>query len=115
MLFRSSGNLNSVKTTARFIKNDIDQFGYQNYNLALLDGTRDYPAHSFRYFLEVFGGRPLSQADYPQTRVLYVISPYPQANVLAERIWEIESVKPAVLTASWEFAASENIYKIEKQ
>lgn len=111
----SRGNLQSVRTTAQFIKNDIDQHGYQNYNLALLDGTRDYPAHSFRYFLEVFGGRPLSQAEYPQTQVLYIISPYPQANVLVEQIWEIESVKPAVLTASWEFATSENIYKIEKQ
>ncbi|MCG2691711.1 hypothetical protein L6272_02675, partial [Microgenomates group bacterium] len=76
---------------------------------------RDYPAHSFRYFLEVFGGQPLSQAEYPQTQVLYIISPYPQANVLAEHIWEIESVKPAVLTSTWEFATSENIYKIEKQ
>lgn len=114
-LLRQNGNLNSVKTTARFIKNDIDQYNYQNYNLALLDGTRDYPAHSFRYFLEVFGGQPLSEADYPQTQVLYVISPYPQPDVLAERIWEIDSVKPAVLTAAWQFAASENIYKIEKQ
>lgn len=111
----SNGNLKSVRTTARFIKDDIDQHGYQNYNLALLDGTRDYPAHSFRYFLEVFGGQPLSQAEYPQTQVLYIISPYLQANVLAEQIWEIESVKPAVLTSAWEFATSENIYKIEKQ
>lgn len=114
-LLRQNGNLKSVRTTAQFIKNDIDQHGYQNYNLALLDGTRDYPAHSFRYFLEVFGGQPLSQAEYPQTQVLYIISPYPQANVLAEQIWEIKSVKPAVLTSTWEFATSENIYKIEKQ
>lgn len=111
-LLRQNGNLNSVKTTAGFIKNDIDQHGYQNYNLALLDGTRDYPAHSFRYFLEVFGGRPLSEADYPQTQVLYVISPYPQPNVLNEQIWEIKSLQPAELVESWQFPTSENIYKI---
>lgn len=111
----SNGNLRSVKKTAAFIKKDIDQHNYQNYNLALLDGTQDYPAHSFRYFLEIFGGRPLSQANYPQTQVLYVISPYPQPNVINETTWEIASVKPAALTASWEFPDSENIYKIEKQ
>lgn len=111
-LLRQNGNLNSVKTTTLFIKNDIDQFGYQNYNLVLLDGTRDYPAHSFRYFLEVFGGRPLSQAEYPQTQVLYVISPYPQADVLNELIWEIKSLQPAELVESWQFPTSENIYKI---
>ncbi len=108
----STGNLNSVKITAGFIKKDIDKFGYQNYNLVLLDGTRDYPAHSFRYFLEVFGGRPLSQADYPQTQVLYVISPYSQTNVLNEPIWEIKSLQPAELVESWQFPTSENIYKI---
>jgi len=111
-IMTSTGNLNSVKATAQFIKNDIDQFAYQNYNLALLDGTRDYPAHSFRYFLEVFGGRPLSEADYPQTQVLYVISPYVQTNVLDEQIWEIKSLQPAELVESWQFPTSENIYKI---
>ena len=111
-LLRQNGNLTSVRTTARFIKNDIDKFGYQNYNLVLLDGTRDYPAHSFRYFLEVFGGQPLSEADYPQTRVLYVISPYSQPDVLAEQIWEIKSLQPAELVESWQFPTSENIYKI---
>lgn len=111
-LLRQNGNLDSVKTTAKFIKNDIDQHSYQNYNLALLDGTRDYPAHSFRYFLEAFGGRPLSQAEYLQTQVLYVISPYLQPNVLNEQIWEIKSLQPAELMESWQFPTSENIYKI---
>ena len=108
----SNGNLKSVRTTAKFIKNDIDQHNYQNYNLALLDGTRDYPAHSFRYYLEVFGGQPLSEADYPQTQVLYVISPYSQPNVLNEQIWEIKSLQPAELVEAWQFPTSENIYKI---
>jgi hypothetical protein len=111
-ILSSTGNLNSVKATAQFIKKDIDQFAYENYNLALLDGTRDYPAHSFRYFLEVFGGQPLSEAEYPQTQVLYVISPYPQPNVLNEPVWEIKSLQPAELVESWQFPTSENIYKI---
>ncbi|MFH0943378.1 MAG: glycosyltransferase family 39 protein [Candidatus Beckwithbacteria bacterium] len=110
----SQGNLNSVKTTAQFIKADIDQHQYSAYNLALLDGTRDYPAHSFRYFLEVYGGQPLSQADYPQTQVLYVISPYQQTDVLNNPIWEIQSLQPAELVESWGFETSENIYKIER-
>lgn len=110
----ANGNLKSVQTTARFIKADIDQHQYLSYNLALLDGTKDYPAHSFRYFLEVYGGKPLTQADYPQTQVLYIISPYRQTDVLSETIWEIDSIKPARLIDVWEFENSENIYTIER-
>lgn len=110
----SKGNLNSVQKTSNFIWADIQTNNYQNYNLTLLDGTRDYKAMAFRFFLTKIGGRPLGIGDYPQTQVLYVISPYIQANVMSESIWEISSLQPATVSASWQFPDSENIYKIER-
>ena len=110
----SNGNYQSVQKTGQFIVADINKNHYQNYNLALLDGTKDYKAMAFRYFVERDGAKPLGIADYPQTQVLYVISPYQQTDVLNEPIWEINSVMPATLSAQWQFKTSENIYKIEK-
>jgi len=109
-----NGNLKSVQTTAEFILKDIEANHYQNYNLVLLDDTRDYKAYGFRYYLEVYGGQPLDIAAYPQTDILYIVSPYRQTDVLSEQIWEINSLKPAQLTQTWEFSTSENIYKIER-
>ena len=111
-----TGNLKSVKTTAQFIKADIDENGHLNYNLSLLDGTKDYKGYSFRYYLEVFGGHPLGIDEYPKTNVLYVISPYihDPKEVLNNPIWEINSLTPSKITKVWEFQGSENIYKIER-
>jgi len=111
-----NGNLKSVEKTARFIKQDIDKYNYQNYNLTLLDGTRDYKAMSFRYFLELYNGKPLGVDKYPQTNILYVISPYKQENDVADNpIWEINSLQPTELIDVWEFDDSENIYKIKRK
>jgi len=115
-IFSQKGNLQSVRKTASFIKKDIDDKNYQNYNLALLDGTKDYRASSFRYFLELYGGQPLGIDKYPQTNILYVISPYKQENdVVDNPIWEINSLQPTELIDSWEFDDSENIYKIKRK
>lgn len=110
----STGNFKSAETTGRFIIKDVGVHNYQNYNLTLLDDTHDYKAMAFRYFVERFGGQPLGIADYPQAQVLYVISPYRQTDVLNEPIWEITSLLPAIVSAQWQFPASENIYKIER-
>ncbi|MFC1627032.1 ArnT family glycosyltransferase [Patescibacteria group bacterium] len=113
---RQTGNLRSVQKTAEFIKKDIDENNHQNYNLSLLDGTKDYKGYSFRYFLQVYGGQPLGIDQYPEADILYVISPYTQdpQEVLNHPIWEIRSLKPSQLTKIWEFDTSENIYKIER-
>jgi 4-amino-4-deoxy-L-arabinose transferase-like glycosyltransferase len=112
--YAGKGNLDSVKKTSEFIINDINQNQHQNYNLTLIDGTRDYKAMSFRYFLELNELKPLSMSDYPKTDVLYVISPYKQTNISNHPIWEIESLKPSKVTQVWEFHKTENIYKIER-
>ena len=109
-----TGNLNSVKKTTEFIKHDVINNQYQNYNVALIDGTKDYRASSFRYFLSLTSVQPLDYDQYPQADVLYVISPYQQSDVLAIPIWEINSLKPAQITDQWEFVESENIYKIQR-
>lgn len=109
-----TGNLNSVKKTAQFILNDVNEHGYQNYNLTLIDGTRDYKAYSFRYFVKVLGGTPLGIDQYPATQVLYLVSPYLQTEILSKETWEIKSLKPAEVTQTWEFEGSENVYKIER-
>ena len=109
-----TGNLKSVEKTAQFILNDVAENNYQNYNLTLIDGTKDYKAYSFRYFAKALGGNPLGIDQYPETEVLYLISPYKQTDILAKETWEIKSLKPAQVIKEWQFEDSENIYKIER-
>ncbi len=109
-----TGNLKSVKKTAQFILADVANNNYQNYNLTLIDGTKDYKAYSFRYFVKALGGKPLNIDQYPETDVLYLISPYQQTDILKIETWEVKSLRPAQVTETWQFEASENIYKIER-
>ena len=110
----ATGNLQSVEKTAKFILEDVKANQYTAYNLTLIDETRDYRAQAFRYFVEVYGGKPLGEADYPETDILYVVSPYIQTDILSRQNWEISSLLPADLIQSWEFTGSENIYKLKR-
>ena len=110
----ATGNLQSVEKTAKFILEDAKANQYSAYNLTLIDETRDYRAQAFRYFVEVYGGKPLGEADYPKTDILYVVSPYRQTDILSRQNWEISSLLPASLIQTWEFTGSENIYKLER-
>lgn len=113
-LLRQNGNLSSVQKTAEFISEDIKLNDYRQVNLALIDGTRDYPAMNFRYFLTLTGVEILSYDAYPQTQVLYLISPYRQTEILNQPMWEIQALLPAEVVATWEFSNRENIYKIKR-
>jgi len=113
-LLWQNGNLANVKRTAQFISQDIEANNYQQVNLALIDGTRDYPAMNFRYFLTLEGAEILPINQYPQTQVLYLISPYPQAEILGQPMWEIQALLPAEVVETWEWPDRENIYKIKR-
>ena len=113
-LLRQNGNLANVRKTADFINEDIKLNNYQQVNLALIDGTRDYPAMSFRYFLTRVGADILPIDQYPQTQVLYIISPYPQTDILDQPMWEIQALLPAEVAEIWEWPDRENIYKIKR-
>lgn len=113
-LLTQNGNLANVKKTAQFISQDIEVNNYQQVNLALIDGTRDYPAMNFRYFLTLEGFQPLPIDAYPQTQILYLISPYRQTEILDQPMWEIQALLPAEVVATWEFPDRENIYKIKR-
>lgn len=113
-LLNQPGNLKNVEATAEFIRGDISDNQYKNVNLALIDGTRDYPAMSFRYFLTLKQASLLAVDQYPQTQVLYVISPYAQTDLLEQPMWEIQSLLPAQVIQTWESTGRENIYKIKR-
>jgi len=113
-LIDSRGNLATVKLTASRIAADLDKHNYPSFNLVLIDGTHDYRAMNFRYFLELNGKKALDVNDYSNAVAVYVISPYPQVDVTNIPIWEIKSTWPSRETEKWEFKDSENIYKIEK-
>jgi len=49
-ILTQTGNLKTVRKTASFIKKDIDDKKYQNYNLALLDGTKTTEPQVFAIF-----------------------------------------------------------------
>jgi 4-amino-4-deoxy-L-arabinose transferase-like glycosyltransferase len=108
------GNLNSVKQTSQFIEKDIKANQHQQVNLALLDDTRDYRAMNYRYFLELTEVDLLDIDEYPQANTLYVISPYQQTEILENPTWEVQSLKPAQLTQTWQLEGLANIYKIER-
>lgn len=113
-LLRQNGNLANVKRTAQFISEDIRLNNYRQVNLALIDGTRDYPAMNFRYFLTLEGIKTLAIDAYPQTQILYLISPYPQTEILGQPMWEIQALLPAEVVETWEWPDRENIYKIKR-
>jgi 4-amino-4-deoxy-L-arabinose transferase-like glycosyltransferase len=112
--YESRGNLNSVRKTSEFIVDDINEHEYKDFNLALIDDTRDYKAMSFRYFVELNKVKPLWVDSYDKTDILYVVSPYIQTDILNHPSWEIQAIKPARVIQTWEFQKSENIYKIER-
>jgi hypothetical protein len=109
-----NGNLYQVRVTAEFIKNDIDVNKYERVNVALIDQTRDYPAMNFRYFLTLFKVPLLNIDQYPETQILYAVSPYEQTNLLSEPMWEIAALMPATVSAEWRLPNVGNIYKIER-
>jgi len=113
-LLTSQGNLNNVKQTANFIKDDIQANQHQQVNLALLDDTRDYRASNYRYFLELQYPDLLKFDQYPDTQTLYVISPYLQPDVLNAPQWEIQALKPSQLIQAWEYQDQDKIYKIDR-
>lgn len=113
-LMRQNGNLGNVQKTAQFIRDDIKLNDYHQVNLALIDGTHDYPAMNFRYFLTLKGAEILPIDQYPQTQILYLISPYPQTEILAQPMWEIQALLPAEVVETWEWSDHENIYKIKR-
>lgn len=113
-LLSPSGNLANVKKTAEFISGDIKTNNYQQVNLALIDGTRDYPAMNFRYFLTLKRAPLLGIDEYPQTQILYVISPYKQIGILEQPMWEIQALLPAEVIEIWESTGRENVYKIKR-
>lgn len=113
-LINQAGNLKQVKATAELIKQDIEVNNYDKVNVALIDGTRDYPAMNFRYFLTVQKAPILGIDQYPQTQILYLISPYQQTDVLALPLWEVQALLPAEIIEVWESTGRENIYKIKR-
>jgi len=113
-LLTSQGNLTRVKQVASFINQDIQVNQHLKVNLALLDGTRDYRASNYRYFLELEQPNLLKFDQYPDTQTLYVISPYLQSDVLSSPQWEIRAVAPAEVIDKWEYEDSDKIYKIDK-
>jgi 4-amino-4-deoxy-L-arabinose transferase-like glycosyltransferase len=113
-ILQQTGNLLSVAKTAEFIDEDIKANGYTDVNLALLDGTRDYPAMSVRYFLTLRQAPLLPIDGYPQTETLYVVSPYDQTDLLEQPMWEIQALLPATHSATWQLPNVSNIYKIER-
>lgn len=113
-LLSQSGNLKSVRATAEFVNSDIKLNGHTGVNVALIDGTRDYPAMNLRYFLTLAGAPLLNYDQYPESQILYVVSPYEQTDILKQPMWEIQALYPARLTQSWQLPNVSNIYKIER-
>ena len=113
-LIRQQGNLLNVQKTAEFIGQDIRANNYQSVNLSLIDGTHDYTAMNYRYFLTLNKTQLLAADQYPQTQILYLVSPYQQTEILEQPMWEIQALLPAAVEQTWQWPDRENIYKIKR-
>ena len=113
-LLSQTGNLKNIRQTSQLIISDINKNHHLRVNLALLDDTRDYRASSYRYFVELKTPNLLKFDQYPETQILYVISPYHQPEILKAPQWEIQALSPAEMIDKWEYPDSDKIYKIKR-
>ncbi len=105
-------NLVAQETVADRIA--ADTRGKTDWNVAsLVDG--DTQALPFRYLLTIRGAANfLGVDDYPRTKTLYVVSRGAEATLGQTNVWEIASLRPFQITASWSSANGVKIYRLER-
>lgn len=83
-----------------------------NFNVATLTDA-DTRATSYRYFLDLYGLKPLSVLEYSVADHLYVISYDNPVQILYNQTYEVSSFHPKRVSKFWKFG-NENIYRLER-
>ena len=68
---------------------------------------------AYRYFLDLYGNKPLNYDQYHQSDYLYVVTYESVEKIMSTNVYEITSFSPKRATARWQIEG-ENIYRLEK-
>jgi hypothetical protein len=87
----------------------ISSQGEEYYNVAstFYQDTREYPV---RYLLELEGQKLMPVDAYGRTNVLYLLSD--EEKPLEHNVWEVNTIKPATIVASWSINERVKLYKV---
>lgn len=93
--------------------NIVLQESKTEYNIVdLLSG--DSRAMAMRYLLTIAGDPPLNVEQYPSAKTLFIYSRITPQEILAGSMWEIDSLKPATLSATWQLSDGINLYRFDR-
>ena len=105
-------NLKYMEEATDIISSDVQMVS--NWNIAsLMDGdTNGLP---FRYLLaSKNAGNYLAFDQYPNSKILYLITREGESSILQTNIWEVKSLRPFKFTKKWTIESGINIYRIER-
>lgn len=106
----SGWNYQGVKKTRDIILSQDPR----NYNIVDIM-TQDTRAMNLRYLLTIVGKAPMGIVEYPNASVLYIISKIPIEKILSGSMWELDVVKPARITKTWNVQNDINLYLISRE
>lgn len=86
---------------------------HPNFNVASLL-TGDTKAYPLRYVVEVAGMKPGAVEHYPQDNYLYVVARNDVKEVVNSHTWEIKSLSPFQIGASWNMNDNITLYRLDR-
>lgn len=96
----------------KMITSLISQNCPQNYNIASTIGG-DTRAYDLRFLLTISGCSPLTVDKYPQSETVYLVAP-PSRPPESEKVWEVDSFKPFVVSQSIKLNDHTYLYRLDK-
>lgn len=100
-----SNQIERAKQISQIISNNVST---KNYTLTALPEV--YSDHTARYFLELWGKKPVERGDTKKTNELFVICEQP-CKPLGAPIWDIAHFNPTKIVGQWK-VDSVRIYKL---
>lgn len=104
-------SVRDVEGLARKIYKDVET---DKFNLVWISPVKDYRAMNYRFFIEKMGKKPLSEENYSEAKVLYVIVEGVKADPVDYPIWEIQKFGRGKVDRVIESEGGPKVYKLVK-
>jgi len=105
-------NMPKLQRVGEVIANDMKGQTSDQINIASFVDS-DTRATRFRYFVDVHDQQLLTYYQYPQTEILYAITPHSWAETIENPVWEVETFQEASASVIWE-EGEWRIYRVSK-
>jgi hypothetical protein len=105
-------NMPKLQRAGEVIAADIEKQASDQINIASFVDS-DTRATRFRYFIDVHDQKILTYDQYPQTEVLYAITPHSWEETIKNPAWEVETFQEASASLIWE-EGEWRIYRVSK-